>query len=115
MAEEARSSNSLKRTLLRRVGKAIADYSMIVEGDRIAVGLSGGKDSFGMLDLLLKLKARAPVSFDITAVTVHNGSPDFRSDIIVDYDDFRIVFGYFTVYRQNENVNDRSIHTGSAG
>lgn len=85
MADAARSANIIERTLLRRVGKAVADYSLIREGDRIAVGLSGGKDSFGLLDILLKLKARAPVSFEVVAVTVHNGSPDFRSDLLVEW------------------------------
>lgn len=82
MVDAARSAHSLERTILRRVGEAVADYSLIREGDRIAVGLSGGKDSFGLLDVLLRLKARAPVSFDIFAVTVHNGSPNFRSDVL---------------------------------
>jgi tRNA 2-thiocytidine biosynthesis protein TtcA len=64
---------NLEKTLLRRVGKAIADYKMIRPGDRIAVGVSGGKDSLTLLDALLLLQKRSPVKFTLHAFTVEQG------------------------------------------
>ncbi len=75
----------LERMLLHRVGRAIADYGLVREGDRVAVALSGGKDSFSLLRLLWTLKRKAPVRFDVVAVTVHNGSELFQSDLLEDY------------------------------
>ncbi len=62
-----------QKTLLRRTGKAIHDYTMIVEGDRIAVGVSGGKDSLALLDALLLLQKRSPVRYSLRAFTVEQG------------------------------------------
>ncbi len=64
---------SLEKTLLRRVGRAIAEYKMIRPGDRIAVGVSGGKDSLTLLDALLLLQKRSPVKFTLHAFTVEQG------------------------------------------
>lgn len=64
------------------VGRAIADYSLIEEGDRIAVAVSGGKDSYSLLHLLEALRRRAPVKYELTAITIDSGYPGFRSDII---------------------------------
>lgn len=64
---------NLEKTLLRRVGKAIADYKMIRPGDHIAVGVSGGKDSLALLDALVLLQKRAPVQFTMHAFTVEQG------------------------------------------
>ena len=75
----------LERMLLHRVGKAVGDYGLVREGDRIAVALSGGKDSFSLLRLLWALRRKAPVCFDLVAVTVHNGSALFQSEILEDY------------------------------
>ncbi|MEW5764964.1 MAG: tRNA 2-thiocytidine(32) synthetase TtcA [Acidobacteriota bacterium] len=75
----------LERILLHRVGKAVADFGLIREGDHLAVALSGGKDSFGLLRLLHLLKRRSPIRFEITAVTVHNGSEFFQSGLLEDY------------------------------
>jgi tRNA 2-thiocytidine biosynthesis protein TtcA len=63
----------LEKTLLHRVGEAIARYRMIREGDRVAVALSGGKDSLALLELLLRLERRAPVEFSLCAFTVEQG------------------------------------------
>ena len=63
----------LKKTLQRRVGKAIHEYKMIREGDRIAVGVSGGKDSLTLLDVLLQLQRKSPVKFTVHAFTVEQG------------------------------------------
>lgn len=74
--------NRLFRKLRHCVGKAVGDFGLIEEGDRVAVAVSGGKDSNTMLLLLEELRRRAPVSFEIVAVTVDSGYPGFRADII---------------------------------
>jgi len=75
----------LERKLTRGVGKAIGDFKLIEEGDRIMVAVSGGKDSWVMLDILMKLQARAPVNFQLVAVNIDQGFEGFRADIIEDY------------------------------
>ena len=65
-----------------QVGRAIADYGMITEGDRIAVGVSGGKDSYTLLHMLNELRTRAPIGFELVAITIDSGYPGFRSDVI---------------------------------
>ena len=64
-AKIERETHKLEKRLCRQVGEAIVDFNMIEEGDRVMVCLSGGKDSYGMLDILLKMKARAPIHFEI--------------------------------------------------
>ena len=63
----------LEKTLLRKVGEAIAKFRMIREGDRVAVALSGGKDSLTLLDALLLLQKRAPINFSVCAFTIEQG------------------------------------------
>src|SRR5215471_20368481 len=75
----------LARALTRRVGRAIQDYTMIEAGDRVMVAVSGGKDSYALLDLLEQLRRRAPVRFELVAANVDQGYNGFRSDVIEEH------------------------------
>jgi len=77
--------NKLQKRLRREMGTAIADYNMIEDGDRIMVCLSGGKDSYTMLDILLNLRHKAPINFDILAVNLDQKQPDFPEHILPEY------------------------------
>jgi tRNA 2-thiocytidine biosynthesis protein TtcA len=78
-------TNKLRKRLRRQVGQAIADFAMIEAGDRVMVCVSGGKDSYGLLDILLSLKARAPVPFAIVAVNLDQKQPDFPTEVLPAY------------------------------
>jgi tRNA 2-thiocytidine biosynthesis protein TtcA len=78
-------ANKLSKRLHRQVGQAIADFNMIEAGDRIMCCLSGGKDSHALLDVLLSLRERAPVNFDIVAVNLDQKQPGFPADVLPAY------------------------------
>jgi tRNA 2-thiocytidine biosynthesis protein TtcA len=77
--------NKLEKKLCRLVGQAIGDFGMIEEGDRVMVCVSGGKDSYAMLDILMKLRERAPINFEIIAVNLDQKQPNFPAEILPNY------------------------------
>ncbi len=91
--EEAKTSRTKKsvaekkneKRIMRLAGKAITDFGMIEEGDKVMVCMSGGKDSYVLLDVLMKLQKRAPIHFDILAVNVDQHLPNFPKEVIPNY------------------------------
>lgn len=77
--------DKLYKKIKNAVGRAIADFSLIEEGDRIAVAVSGGKDSYALLHLLEALRKRAPIKYDLVAVNIDSGYPGYRADVIEDH------------------------------
>ena len=85
MNTQQASSNKLEKKIRHLTGKAVSDYNMIEDGDKILCAISGGKDSFVMLDTLLHLKRVAPIKFDVIAVNLDQKQPGFPEHILPNY------------------------------
>ena len=103
--------NKLQKRLRRDAGRAIADYSMIEDGDRIMVCLSGGKDSYAMLDILTCLQHNAPIKFELVAVNMDQKQPDFPEHVLPDYLD-ALGIEYYIVEKDTYSIVKEKIPEG---
>ncbi|MFC1237631.1 tRNA 2-thiocytidine(32) synthetase TtcA [Vibrio sp. F74] len=103
--------NKLQKRLRRSVGNAIVDYNMIEENDVVMACISGGKDSFAMLDVLLKLKQAAPINFDVVAVNLDQKQPGFPEHILPEYFE-NLNIPYYIVDKDTYSVVQEKIEEG---
>ncbi|MGV6806856.1 MAG: tRNA 2-thiocytidine(32) synthetase TtcA [bacterium] len=103
--------NKLQKRLRRQVGSAIADYNMIEAGDRVMVCLSGGKDSYGMLDILMNLQVSAPIDFELVAVNMDQKQPGFPEEVLPAYLE-ELGIEYYIIERDTYSVVKSKIPEG---
>lgn len=109
--KETLEYNKLQKRLRRNVGNAIIDYSMVEEGDVVMACISGGKDSFTMLDILLQLQKSAPIKFEVIAVNLDQKQPGFPEHILPEY--FKTLnIPYYTVDKDTYSVVKEKIPEG---
>lgn len=109
--KESLEYNKLQKRLRRNVGNAIIDYNMIEENDVVMACMSGGKDSFAMLDILLNLKKVAPIHFDVVAVNLDQKQPGFPEHILPEYFD-KLDIPYYIVDKDTYSVVREKIPEG---
>lgn len=109
--KETLEFNKLQKRLRRNVGNAISDYNMIEEGDVVMACISGGKDSFAMLDILLQLQKAAPINFEVIAVNLDQKQPGFPEHILPDYFD-TLDIPYYIVDKDTYSVVKEKIPEG---
>lgn len=109
--KERYNANKLQKRLRRMVGSAIADFNMIEAGDRVMVCLSGGKDSYVLLDILMNLQAHAPLQFEIFAVNLDQKQPGFPAEVLPEYLS-KIGVPFHIVEQDTYNVVKRVIAEG---
>lgn len=111
--EPIAAPDKLEKKIFNKVGRAISDFNMIEEGDRILVAVSGGKDSWVLLHLLWELKKRAPVDFEVVACNIDQGYSGFRQDVVEDYLQSRGIPSHMSYVDIASPVLEKSAEDGS--
>jgi tRNA 2-thiocytidine biosynthesis protein TtcA len=108
-----KSADKLFKQIQRQVGKAIGDFDLIEEGDKIIVGVSGGKDSYTLMHILEALRKRAPVKFELIAVNIDPGFPGYRKEAIEKYLQQQ-AFNYHMKTTRSYEIIEEKLRTGSS-
>ena len=109
--KHSKNSNKLLKRLRGLTGKAVIDYAMIEDGDKVMAALSGGKDSFVMLDMLLHLQKVAPISFEVVAVNLDQKQPGFPEHILPEYFEARNI-DYFIIDKDTYSIVKEKVPEG---